>query len=83
MCPHIASHTSGCNERFTDDFTETVERPYLVLDEGVHSLQHPLTGELVGQVGLNLMTQTQTVRTYRESTAAGGGEQAGWCVDPI
>lgn len=27
---------------------------YLVLNEGVDSLQHPLTGELIGQVGLNL-----------------------------
>jgi len=34
-------------------------RNYLVLNEGVDSLQHPLTGELVGQVGLNLITQTQ------------------------
>lgn len=32
---------------------------YLVLDEGVDSLQHPLTGELVGQVGLDLIAQTQ------------------------
>lgn len=29
---------------------------YLVLNEGVDSLQHPLTGELVGQVGLDLIT---------------------------
>lgn len=33
-------------------------RQYLVLNEGVDSLQHPLTGELIGQVGLNLITQT-------------------------
>lgn len=31
-----------------------LQRQYLVLDEGVHSLQHPLAGELIGQVGLNL-----------------------------
>lgn len=28
--------------------------PYLVLDVGVDSLQHPLTGVLVGQVGIYL-----------------------------
>lgn len=36
---------------------------YLILYKGVDSLQHPLAGELIGQVGLNLLTQTQRVGT--------------------
>lgn len=39
---------------------------YLVLNEGVDSLQHPLTGELIGQVGLNLITQTQNTQQVKE-----------------
>lgn len=31
-----------------------IVRSYLILNEGVDSLQHPLTGELIGQVGLDL-----------------------------
>lgn len=30
-------------------------KTYLVLDEGVDPLQHSLAGELIGQVGLNLL----------------------------
>ena len=40
---------------------------YLVFDEGVDSLQHPLTGELVWKVGLNLEVRTHV---RRESTSA-------------
>lgn len=45
---------------------------YLVFDEGVDSLQHPLTGELIRQVRLNLLTDTnhtaqEEVRTHKIS----------------
>ena len=42
---------------------------YLVLNERVDSLQHPLTGELVGQVRLNLATQTHN-KQHQETLKA-------------
>lgn len=46
------------------------EAPYLVLDVGVDSLQHPLTGVLIGQV-----------RVYLWDRQADGGQET-WCRGP-
>ncbi len=53
-----------------------IYRQYLVLNESVDSLQHPLTGELVGQVGFNLITQTQNADWSKE------GQERILCVCP-
>lgn len=45
-------------------------KAYLVLDEGVDPLQHPLAGELIGQVGLNLLGWG----------VGGGGEAQSQCI---
>lgn len=47
-----------------------VQWKYLILYKGVDSLQHPLAGELIGQVGLDLLAQTQRVRTLGPSVSS-------------